>query len=202
MKFTTKPKEQEAFKWDNNIEDLKAWMLANGSELKLHLIIPEKGSTDSVCIIEYSPFDDTTWSRALNHMQYILFDGSTYMLDLNPNTFLDRYTEGMIENVSDGYHTFKELYDHRIALWIALCKAIHHDPEQRDLLIWKSLLHSDASSFAGWFVLGITNNFTGEILTYHLPEYKWEACEFAFELERGQYDGHTSADVLNRLYKL
>ena len=25
-----------------------------------------------------------------------------------------------VEEMSDGYHTFKELYDHRIALWIAL----------------------------------------------------------------------------------
>jgi len=30
----------------------------------------------------------------------------------------------IIENYSDGYHTFKELYDHRITLFIALCRKL------------------------------------------------------------------------------
>jgi hypothetical protein len=27
-------------------------------------------------------------------------------------------------DISDGYHTFKELYDHRVKLFVALCNAI------------------------------------------------------------------------------
>lgn len=48
------------------------------------------------------------------------------------------------ENISDGYHTFKELYAHRIALYIALIHAIHEQEYHPSIKpCWKSKLHSD-----------------------------------------------------------
>lgn len=105
---------------------------------------------------------------------------------------------GQDVQVSDGYHTFDELYEHRIALYIALCRAINDGPNW----VWRSVLHSDGTSFPGWFVLGI-NKAPGEQITYHLPMIKWDKCEFAYTLDSApEFDGHTAADVLERLGKL
>lgn len=95
--------------------------------------------------------------------------------------------------ISDGYHTFDELYEHRCTLFLALMKAT---PE----LSWISTLHDDGSEFFGWFIAGM-NLPTGTV-TYHLPDGMWSlACETgAKQIERApKWDGHTSADVVNRL---
>lgn len=105
-------------------------------------------------------------------------------------------------HISDGYHTFDELYEHRITLWIALCKAIRNDPQYQYRDVWRSELHSDGTRFDGWFVLGMTNE-GGQQMTYHLPMDKWALTEFAFTRERApEFDGHTSADVLARIAAL
>lgn len=99
--------------------------------------------------------------------------------------------------LSDGYHTFDELYAHRIELWIQLCAAKRHT-----LPVWRSLAHSDGSEINGWFVLGMQED-EGTQMTYHLPISRWDDCTFANDLERApEYDGHTSADVLKRLKNL
>ena len=103
--------------------------------------------------------------------------------------------EGVTENTSDGYHTFKELYEHRIVLWIKLC-----DRLAGQKYIWASVKHSDGTTFGDWFVLGM-NDEKGKQITYHLPARYWnEVCEFANILEKApDFDGHTSADVLKRI---
>lgn len=98
--------------------------------------------------------------------------------------------------VSDGYHTFDELYEHRFELWIALCLEI--EPRR---MPWRSRLHDDGMSYPGWFVLGVGHE-PGRIVTYHLPDRLWDRCDFAQTVERGVFDGHTSADVLKRLRDL
>lgn len=104
-----------------------------------------------------------------------------------------------IENdveISDGYHTFDELYDHRITLYIALCRKI------RDADVWRSKLHSDGSNYEGWFILGI-NKFEGNQITYHIPLERWIETDFAETLEQApEFDGHTSQDVLERIKNL
>lgn len=103
--------------------------------------------------------------------------------------------------VSDGYHTFNELYDHRITLWIALCRAWAGHPSD-DASVWRSKLHSDGSSFDGWFVLGMWKE-PGEQITYHLPLSRWDETDFAVTLECGpEFDGHTAVDALERIKRL
>lgn len=103
-------------------------------------------------------------------------------------------------DVSDGYHTFTELYEHRITLFIALCKVWKIDNDYNG--IWRSKFHSDGSSFEGWFILGIGKE-KGEQITYHLPNIKWDEVSFAETLANApEFDGHTPADVLERLKKL
>lgn len=95
-------------------------------------------------------------------------------------------------DISDGYHTFEELYEHRITLFLTLMKLID--------TAWYSKFHSDGTAISGWFIAGI--NFPHGGVTYHLPQSAWcdaaktgaKCLEFAPE-----WDGHTSEDVLKRL---
>jgi len=107
-------------------------------------------------------------------------------------------------SISDGYHTFDELYDHRITLYIALAKQITHQPycDDNKFGVWKSKLHSDGSSFDGWFVLGIGKE-KGKQITYHIPLGYWCVTDFAEELEKApDFDGHSSQDVIARISQL
>lgn len=105
--------------------------------------------------------------------------------------------------ISDGYHTFGELYEHRIVLYIALCERLvaAEENEGQGKEVWKSRKHSDGSVWDGWFLLGI-NKKAGEQITYHLPEKYWMKCNFDELQKAPDFDGHTSADVLERISKL
>lgn len=102
----------------------------------------------------------------------------------------------------DGYHTFDELYEHRIVLWIALCRQRHTRRTEDAPFgnVWCSVQHSDGSTFGDWFILGI-GKAKGSQITYHLPARYWnEVCEFAEVLEKApEFDGHDSDEVLRRL---
>lgn len=66
-------------------------------------------------------------------------------------------------------------------------------------LKWRSKLHSDGTSFDGWFILGIGTE-RGKQMTYHLPLDRWNDTSFADTFDKApEWDGHTPADVLERL---
>jgi hypothetical protein len=107
--------------------------------------------------------------------------------------------------ISDGYHTFGELYLHRIELWIALCK-IKAYQNVHNRLVWRSKLYQpavgeDYIDWDGWFVLGI-GTIEGTQMSYKLPMSNWDDCNFCATLEKAPaFDGHTSQDVLHRIQK-
>jgi hypothetical protein len=108
--------------------------------------------------------------------------------------------------ISDGYHTFGELYEHRIRLFIALCKehAYYHDnKETQSKVVWCAKKHSDGTEMLGWFILGMGKE-KGQQITYHLPNSYWdEVSQFAYQLNQApEWDGHTSKDVIERLGNL
>jgi hypothetical protein len=101
--------------------------------------------------------------------------------------------------VSDGFHTFNELYNHRMTLFIALCKQVNGFKTE----VWRSKNHSNGiPCFNGeWFVLGI-NTEEGKQITYHLPISRWDEAHFAKTLHKAPiFDGHTPGDVLDRIKK-
>ena len=113
-------------------------------------------------------------------------------------------------DISDGYHTFWELYKHRIHLFIALCKAYctttYHNTIIDDdwYLVFKcikSKLHDDWSEFEWWFIIQLE---TPEWqISYHLPNEYWDKCDFIKTMDKAnKWDGHTSDDVLERLLKI
>ena len=108
-------------------------------------------------------------------------------------------TQVNANHISDGYHTFKELYDHRIALFIAYCREVDH--QCNIPLSWKSCEHSDGSEWDGWFIMG-TRNCEQETITYHLPIEYWDSLADIPTVDQApEWDGHTSADVVTRLLK-
>lgn len=107
--------------------------------------------------------------------------------------------EGENLEVSDGFHTFDELYDHRIALYIAVFMLLRLHTNAH---VWRSKLHCDGTSFEGWFILGIGEK-KGEQITYHLPLERWDETAFAITFDHApEWDGHTPEDVLNRIKNL
>jgi hypothetical protein len=114
-------------------------------------------------------------------------------------------------DASDGYHTFKELYDHRITLYIALCQLLKRQENAIGFIpvgesfVWRSKKHSDGEICFGTgtqFVLGIGKE-KGKQITYHLPIEKWDETNFAETLETApEWDSHTPEDVLERLKNL
>ncbi len=102
--------------------------------------------------------------------------------------------------ISDGYHTFDELYEHRCWLWLKLCSFIHDC--QPHIPVWRTTIHSDGSHWDGWFVLGVYTT-PGSQTTYHLPMKMWDNTSFAETLDKApEFDGHTSADALSRIQQL
>ena len=96
-------------------------------------------------------------------------------------------------SISDGYHTFDELYEHRHALFLVLMSKCREQS-------WFSVQHHDGTSMKGWFIAGIALP-SGQV-TYPLPERLWDAAiaTGARCAGRGEaWDGHTPADVVDRL---
>lgn len=95
--------------------------------------------------------------------------------------------------ISDGYHTFNELYDHRAVLFAVVCNEHPHRA-------WKSKLHHTCDMFDGMFIVGM-NTMYGQI-SYHYDLELWDLFEVP-ELERApEWDGHTPADAVKRLARL
>lgn len=95
--------------------------------------------------------------------------------------------------VSDGYHTFDELYDHRCHLFVALMRS---NPE----ISWRAKRHHDGSSFDGWFIAGM--DLPAGAITYHLPISMWGLLDGAgiYKMDTApEWDGHTAADVVSRI---
>ena len=91
--------------------------------------------------------------------------------------------EGDLE-VTDTYHSFDELYGHRIMLFIALMKS-HKD------ISWKSRLHNDGTSIEDWFIAGM--KLPDGDITYHIPDRFWNLIDDIEHKEKApEWDGHTS----------
>lgn len=111
------------------------------------------------------------------------------------------------EDVSDGYHTMHELYQHRLALCVALFKIYDNyiTPLRSRVKCWKSKLHSDGTMFEGYFIVGMTiTEFTGPTkqISYHYKLQEWDRFNLMEIPNAPKYDGHTSNDVIQTLMSL
>jgi hypothetical protein len=89
-------------------------------------------------------------------------------------------------DISDGYHTFNELYDHRCLLFINLCLAAVNFRSA-----WKQ-------DYEDWFCLYLETP-KGQI-SYHVPnKYLHLVADKIPHNSDYAWDGHTSEDVIERL---
>lgn len=113
--------------------------------------------------------------------------------------------EGPGLTADDNYHTFEELYEHRYALFLALCKRVFHDltRDPNAHTPWCSKLHADGTMFEGHFIAGIGLE-PGTEIAYHLPLRLFEeTLQWCLYREHApEYSGYTSHDVLKRLREL
>jgi hypothetical protein len=68
------------------------------------------------------------------------------------------------DGITDGYHTFGELYEHRSALLASIMREF-------PALSWMARQHHDGSAYPGWFIAGMQLP-TGQI-SYHLRIDPW-----------------------------
>lgn len=100
---------------------------------------------------------------------------------------------GSAGELSDGYHTFNELYHHRAILFAMICN-------QNKDHAWKSKMHSDGTMFDDMFIVGINSPY-GQI-TYHydLSPY-WDMFKVKELNKAPVWDGHTPQDAIDRMWK-
>jgi len=100
------------------------------------------------------------------------------------------------KDISDVYHTFRQLYNHRTILFALVCNAYSE-------LSWKSKKHFNEEidpMFNGDFIAGI--NTPHGPATYHIKLEYWDLFNVS-EIERAYpYDGHSSDEDLIRLLSL
>lgn len=111
-------------------------------------------------------------------------------------------------NISDWYHTFGELYKHRIHLFIALCSQVqklkclkndyYEHRKYKDYKLIKSKKHFDWSKYEWWFIVQLETDLWQ--ISYHLPEEYWYKCNFIKTKDKAnEWDWHDSNTVLERL---
>ena len=97
-----------------------------------------------------------------------------------------------IGEISDGYHTFNELYHHRAVLFAVIVRG-HKDKA------WKSWRHEDGQPCfgGGCFIVGVDTPEGS--YTYHYEAKYWDLFECE-ELQNGKHwDGHKPEDVTRLL---
>lgn len=102
--------------------------------------------------------------------------------------------------ISDGYHTFGELYEFRKVYNAVLFNEWY---KQGKYDVHKSWRHNDGELCfgGGWFIV-VAILPTGQI-SNHYPAKDWDLFE-CVKADKAlfPFDGHTSQDVLDRLKKL
>lgn len=96
----------------------------------------------------------------------------------------------VIGEISDGYHTFNELYYHRMILFATIC----NQNKEKASKSWK---HHDGTMFEDYFIVGIDTP-DGQF-SYHYHKDHWHLFEVQ-ELDLAPvWDGHEPKDVTRLL---
>lgn len=127
--------------------------------------------------------------RMVGAYQTVLYD-----LERMPPADVVEIPEGGIGNLSDGYHTFNELYHHRAILFSVICNSM---PDKA----WKSKMHDTGDMFDGMFIVGIETPEGQATYHYDIEPY-WDMFKVK-ELEKApKWDGHTPQVAIDRISKI
>lgn len=99
--------------------------------------------------------------------------------------------------LTDGYHTMSELYEHRHILLAGFVNFVNiiysHNPDV-GTEVFKSRLHSDNTMFDGMFI--VMGYLDGMQFSYHVENRYWNMFKIPEQEMADEWDGHTSNDVL------
>lgn len=95
--------------------------------------------------------------------------------------------------ISDGFHTFNELYHHRALLFASLCAVAPKN------IVWKSKLHDDGTMFDGMFIVGIQTDEGQATYHYDIDPY-WDMFDVPEVQSAPKFDGHTPEIALERIF--
>ena len=120
--------------------------------------------------------------------------------EIDMNTRIEEINKELVElrdngisrkGISDGYHTFDELYYHRMMLFAIICN-------QNSDIAWKAKKHHDGTMFdEDSFICGIETPEGS--YTYHYKLEFWDIYQVK-ELEFApEYDGHKPSDITRLL---
>lgn len=97
-------------------------------------------------------------------------------------------------NISDGYHTFNELYHHRAVLFSVIVSCYKN-------IAWKSRKHSDGTMYNNMFIVGIDTPRGQATYHYNIDPY-WDIFDCK-ELDFApEWDGHTPDEAIERIGSL
>jgi len=96
-----------------------------------------------------------------------------------------------IGELSDGYHTFNELYHHRAILFSVICNIHPH-------LAWKSKKHHEGDMYDGMFIVGIETPEGPATYHYDIDPY-WDMFHVKELATAPKWDGHTPEEAIRRI---
>jgi len=145
------------------------------------------------------PFTINEIRKRGNTTHYVISCGMSCEI---PEQFL---STRFMEDVSDGYHTFGELYEHRMILTATICQLIATANTLDSSVIGAKAIRSwkhhpdDSLIFDDMFIVVITLDGIGQI-SYHYNKEFWPAFDMCrTEDHSPKYDDHTPSDVITRL---
>lgn len=94
-----------------------------------------------------------------------------------------------VGSISDGYHTFDELYHHRAILTASLFRQIP--------FTWKAKIHEDGTMFDDMFIVGVVT--PDGHATYHYDLPYWDIFKVPEIPHAPRFDGHTPKDAIDRI---
>lgn len=195
-KFRKKPVVIDAVRWmGDNTTEVIDWVINSDSGCARYHDAEEEGRT------EYLAIDTPEGIMRANIGDWIIRGVKGEHYPCKPDIFRVTYerSDAVAEDsavdtntISDGYHTFGELYAHRRALTAALAALTPGS--------WRSKAHHPDSDpiFAGYFIVGIPT--PGGPITYHYELQHWDDFAALPEVKHApEWDGAPPSATVDRL---
>lgn len=146
---------------------------------------PYETATNQTC-----PFNVADLAAA--ELKDISTDGIRDMIKILGAEVIDRGES--LGEMSDGYHTYNELYHHRAILFSVVCGMYPN-------LCWKSKQHHDGKMYDGMFIVGIETPQGTATYHYDVEPY-WSLFDVKVLDKAPEWDGHTPDEAIKRIQSL
>lgn len=145
--------------------------------------------------------------QILIHGDFLNTDSGSFITldsveDIFASIIENKHGDGVTGIISDGDHTFNDLYNHRCTLFLSLMRVMNEKGADYGVNnVWYSRTHADGEVWDNYLIVGMSTPY-GEC-TYHVREDHFLPCLQSAnitELDHApEWDGHNSNDVLFRL---